>query len=55
LLIAMGLPIEGAVLLDAANTIPDIFMTVLNVTADMSVATILARRIRPASPTSDAT
>ena len=55
LLIAMGLPIEGAVLLDAANTIPDIFMTVLNVTADMSVATILARRIRSAAPTSDAT
>jgi Na+/H+-dicarboxylate symporter len=55
LLIAMGVPVEGAVLLDAANTIPDIFMTVLNVTADMSVATILAHRVRPASPRSDAT
>jgi hypothetical protein len=55
LLIAMGLPVEGAVLLDAANTIPDIFMTMLNVTADMSVATILAHRVRPASPRSEAT
>ncbi len=50
LLIAMGVPIEGAILLDAANTIPDIFMTVLNVTADMSVATILGRHVQPASP-----
>jgi len=55
LLIAMGLPVEGAVLLDAANTIPDIFMTILNVTADMSVATILARHVRPASPLPKAT
>ncbi len=54
LLIAMGVPVEGAVLLDAANTIPDIFMTVLNVTADMSVATILAHRIRPTAPRSEA-
>jgi proton glutamate symport protein len=51
LLVAFGLPIEGAMLLDAANTIPDIFMTVLNVTADMSVATMLARH----APSSSAT
>ena len=53
LLVAFGVPIEGVMLLDAANTIPDIFMTVLNVTADMSVATILARDARSASPVPD--
>ncbi len=53
LLIAMGLPVESALLLDAANTIPDIFMTVLNVTADMSVATILAHRVLPVSSSSE--
>jgi len=54
LLFAMGIPIEGVVLVEAANTIPDIFMTVLNVTADMSVATILARHVRPSSPVPEA-
>lgn len=46
LYIAAGIPIEGVVLLEAVKTIPDVFMTTLNVTADMSVATILTRRSR---------
>lgn len=51
--LAFGIPIEGIVLLDAVQTIPDVFMTLLNVTGDMSVATLLSRdaRSRRASPT----
>jgi Na+/H+-dicarboxylate symporter len=41
--LAAGLPIEAIVLLEAVDVIPDIFKTVLNVTGDMSVATILSR------------
>jgi Na+/H+-dicarboxylate symporter len=41
--LAAGLPIEGLVLLEAVETIPDIFKTLLNVTGDMSAATILSR------------
>jgi Na+/H+-dicarboxylate symporter len=39
-------PIEGVIILEAVETIPDIFKTLLNVTGDMSVATILTRRRR---------
>lgn len=42
--LAAGLPIEGYVLLEATDAIADIFKTVLNVTGDMSVATVLDRR-----------
>jgi proton glutamate symport protein len=41
--LAAGLPIEGVIVLEATNTIPDIFKTLLNVTADMSAATMLSR------------
>jgi Na+/H+-dicarboxylate symporter len=41
--LAAGIPIEGVVILEAVDAIPDIFKTVLNVTGDMSAATILAR------------
>jgi Na+/H+-dicarboxylate symporter len=44
--LAAGLPIEGLVILEAVETIPDIFKTLLNVTGDMSVATILSRSSR---------
>jgi Na+/H+-dicarboxylate symporter len=37
------MPIEGVVILEAADTIPDVIKTILNVTGDMSVATILDR------------
>jgi Na+/H+-dicarboxylate symporter len=40
---AAGIPIEGVVILEAVDAIPDIFKTVLNVTGDMSAATILSR------------
>jgi Na+/H+-dicarboxylate symporter len=46
LYIAVGIPIEGVVIIEAVKTIPDFFMTTLNVTADMSVATILTRDTR---------
>jgi len=44
--IAAGIPIEGVVILEAVEAIPDIFKTLLNVTSDMSAATILARSRR---------
>jgi Na+/H+-dicarboxylate symporter len=44
--VAAGIPIEGVVILEAVDAIPDIFKTVLNVTGDMSAATILARSSR---------
>ena len=46
LYLAVGIPIEGVVIMEAVKTIPDFFMTTLNVTADMSVATILTRDTR---------
>lgn len=49
LFLAAGIPIEGVVLLEVVKTIPDVFMTVSNVTADMSVATILTRKSRESS------
>jgi Na+/H+-dicarboxylate symporter len=47
--LAAGLPIEGPVILEAVETIPDIFKTLLNVTGDMSAATILSRSNRAAA------
>ncbi len=44
--VAAGVPIEGVIILEAVETIPDIFKTLLNVTGDMSVATILTRQRR---------
>jgi proton glutamate symport protein len=44
--LAAGLPIEGLVIAEAVDAIPDIFKTLLNVTADMSVATLLSRSNR---------
>ena len=43
--LAAGIPIEGIVVLEAVDTIPDIFKTLMNVTGDMSAATILSRSI----------
>jgi proton glutamate symport protein len=43
LYLAAGLPLQGVVLLNAVDSIPDLFKTVLNVTSDMSVAVIVAR------------
>jgi proton glutamate symport protein len=44
--VAAGLPIEGIVIAEAVETIPDIFKTVVNVTGDMSAATLLSRASR---------
>ncbi len=43
LLLALGIPIQGIVLFNSVEAIPDIFETLLNVTADMTVATVVAR------------
>jgi Na+/H+-dicarboxylate symporter len=44
--LAAGLPIEGIILAEAVETIPDIFKTLLNVTGDMSAAALLSRGAR---------
>ena len=44
--LAAGVPVEGVVILEAVETIPDIFKTLLNVTGDMSAAVILSRGSR---------
>jgi proton glutamate symport protein len=44
--LAAGVPIEGIIIAEAVETIPDIFKTVLNVTGDMSAATLLSRGSR---------
>jgi proton glutamate symport protein len=43
LYIALGIPVEGVVLLRTVDAIPDIFKTLANVTEDMSVATLVSR------------
>ena len=42
--VAAGIPVEGVLMLDAVETIPDIFETLANVTGQMSMATLLTRR-----------
>jgi Na+/H+-dicarboxylate symporter len=42
-MLAAGIPLDGIALLVAADAIPDIFNTVINVTGDMTVAAIVAR------------
>jgi proton glutamate symport protein len=44
--LAVGIPLEGIVLLNAVEAIPDIFKTLTNVTGDMSAVTILWRTER---------
>jgi Na+/H+-dicarboxylate symporter len=44
----MGVPIELLALLIAVETIPDIFRTLGNVSADVAVTTVVARK-SPAS------
>lgn len=48
--IAVGIPVEAVVIIEAVKTIPDVFMTVLNSTAYLSVATVLSRGSRVARP-----
>jgi len=44
--LAAGIPIEALVITEAAETIPDLFKTLLNVTANMGVAVLLSRGVR---------
>ena len=41
--LAAGMPIEGIVILEAVDAIPDVFKTITNVTGDLSAAAILTR------------
>jgi Na+/H+-dicarboxylate symporter len=43
----VGLPVEGLGILIAIDTLPDMFRTAFNITADMSVAAVLSRGLRP--------
>lgn len=44
--LAAGVPLEGIIVIEAVESIPDIFKTLLNVTGDMSAATLLTRSHR---------
>jgi Na+/H+-dicarboxylate symporter len=44
--LALGIPLEGVVLTNVVDTIPDLFKTVANVSGNMSIAAIVARRWR---------
>ena len=44
--LAAGVPIEAIIVIEAVESIPDIFKTLLNVTADMTAATLLTRSHR---------
>lgn len=46
---ALGLPVEPLGILLAVDTIPDVFSTVGNVTADLTAAGVVAKRTGPAS------
>lgn len=41
--LALGIPIEGVLILNAVDAVPDVFKTLLNVTADMGAAAMVAR------------
>jgi proton glutamate symport protein len=51
---AAGIPLEAVLMLNAVETVPDIFKTLLNVTGDMSAATILSRRDRRSATNAEA-
>jgi proton glutamate symport protein len=47
--LAAGVPLEGIVIAEAVETIPDMFKTLLNVTGNMTAATLLSRGTRAPS------
>ena len=51
---AMGLPVEPLGLLLALDTIPDVFATVGNVTADLTATSVVARRTPAPDAAADA-
>lgn len=50
ILVSYGIPAEGIALLIAVDTIPDLFGTMANVTADLVAGTVVARHGIPAEP-----
>ncbi|HZK79081.1 MAG TPA: cation:dicarboxylase symporter family transporter [Gemmatimonadaceae bacterium] len=50
---ALGIPVEAFTLFKVADAVPDIFKTILNVTADMTVATIVARFVTARPPAAE--
>ena len=50
LYVAAGIPIQGYLLVEAAESIPDIFKTLLNVTGNMSAASIVNRVTASSAP-----
>ena len=50
LMVALGLPIEGVLLFRTADAILDVFMTLLNVTGDMTAATVMSRFVTEPEP-----
>lgn len=49
-LLSAGLPLDGIGLLIAADSVPDVFATVVNVTGDMAVAALVADSVPEAPP-----
>ena len=47
------MPLDGIGLLIAADAIPDVFNTVVNVTGDMTVATVLAPGVEEVGPAAE--
>ncbi len=45
--LAAGVPVEGVILLKAVDAIPDIFKTLINVTEDLTLTTVVARFAGP--------
>ena len=42
--LALGIPLEGIVLTNVVDTIPDLFKTTANVTGDLSIASVIGSR-----------
>jgi len=53
ILMAGGIPVEGAGILLGVDTLPDMFRTVTNVTADMAAAALISKRLTPAATASE--
>lgn len=51
--LAAGIPLEGVMLMSAVDAIPDLLKTVLNVTANLSVAAIVARHAGTPEPVAE--
>ena len=52
-MLSAGMPLDGIGLLIAADAIPDVFNTVVNVTGDMTVATVLAPGVEEVGPAAE--